>query len=270
VMLVNGAPGNTINAEDRGLAYGDGVFRTLRIQAGRPVCWERQYAKLQHDCNALKISCPSALVLSSELQQLGKPQPEGIAKIIITRGVSARGYAPSAQTEGTRILSINPYTAYPADYAKTGVRMHVCKVRLGHQLLLAGIKHLNRLENVLAASEWRDQDVPEGLLTDIAGNIISGTRSNLFMLRGNILYTPNLSRCGVAGVQRDRVMDWAKQIGVSCKVEDFHLEELVQAEEIFLVNSVFGLWPVRELAEYRRTQHPMSWKKQEWLNNEHH
>ena len=108
-MLVNGAHGNTINAEDRGLAYGDGVFRTLRMQAGRPVCWERQYAKLQRDCSALKISCPSALVLSSELQQLGKTQPEGIAKIIITRGVSIRGYAPSAQSETTPFsASIHP------------------------------------------------------------------------------------------------------------------------------------------------------------------
>lgn len=269
-MLVNGAPGNTINAEDRGLAYGDGVFRTLRMQAGRPVCWERQYAKLQRDCGALKISCPSALVLSSELQQLNKDHPEGVAKIIITRGVSARGYAPSVQTEATRVLSINPPAAYPADYAKSGVRMHVCKVRLGHQLLLAGIKHLNRLENVLAASEWQDQDVAEGLMCDISGYVISGTRSNLFMLRGNVLYTPNLLRCGVAGVQRDRVMDWAKQHGVTCKIADFHVEELVQADEIFLVNSVFGLWPVREVADYRRTQHPMAWKIQEWLNDERH
>ena len=269
-MLINGAPGSTINAEDRGLAYGDGVFRTLRMQAGRPVCWERQFAKLQRDCGALKISCPSALVLSSELQQLGKTQPEGVAKIIITRGISTRGYAPSAQTEATRILSINPATAYPTDFAKTGVRMHVCKVRLGHQLLLAGIKHLNRLENVLAASEWQDQDVPEGLLSDISGFVISGTRSNLFMLRGNILYTPNLSRCGVAGVQRDRVIDWSKQHGVPCKMADFHMEELVLADEIFLVNSVFGLWPVRELADYRRTLHPMALKIQEWLNDERH
>ncbi|MBI5891113.1 MAG: aminodeoxychorismate lyase [Nitrosomonadales bacterium] len=270
MMLINGAPGNTINAEDRGLAYGDGVFRTLRMQAGRPVCWERQYAKLQRDCGSLNIPCPSALVLSSELQQLGKTLADGVAKIIVTRGVSSRGYSPAAQSEATRILSIAPATAYPADYARAGVRMHACKIRLGHQLLLAGIKHLNRLENVLAASEWQDRDVPEGLLCDVSGYVISGTRSNLFMLRGNILYTPNLSRCGVAGVQRERVMDWAKQHGVTCKAADFHLEELVQADEIFLVNSVFGLWPVRELAGYRRTQHPMAWKIQEWLNDERH
>lgn len=269
-MLINGAPGSTINAEDRGLVYGDGVFRTLRMQAGRPVCWERQYAKLQRDCSALKLACPSALVLVSELQQLGKQQPDGVAKIVITRGLSARGYAPSAQSEPTRILSVNPATAYPPEYAKQGVRVHVCKTRLGHQLLLAGIKHLNRLENVLAASEWQDQDVPEGLLGDVSGFVISGTRSNLFMLRGNSLYTPNLSRCGVAGVQRDRVMDWAKQHGVTCKVADFHMEELLMADEIFLVNSLIGLWPVCELAGYRRNQHPMAWKIQEWLNDEHH
>ena len=269
-MLVNGAPGNTINAADRGLAYGDGVFRTLRMRAGRPVSWERQYAKLQQDCSALNISCPPALVLSGELQQLGKTQTEGVAKIIITRGVSARGYAPAAQSEATRILSVTPYTAYPAEYAKQGIRMHVCEVRLGHQPMLAGIKHLNRLENVLAASEWQEQDMPEGLLSDLSGNVICGTRSNLFMSRGDILYTPELSRCGVAGVQRDRVMDWSRQHDVTCKVADFGMEELMQADEIFLVNSVFGLWPVRELAGYRRTEHPMAWEIQEWLNDESH
>lgn len=269
-MLINGAPGNSINAEDRGLAYGDGVFRTLRMRAGQPVGWQRQYAKLQHDCNALRIACPSALVLSSELLQLGKTLPDGVAKIVVTRGVATRGYAPGAQSEPTRILNVSPAPAYPADYAKQGVRVHVCKVRLGHQALLAGIKHLNRLENVLAASEWQDADMPEGLLSDIAGYVISGTRSNLFMMRGNVLYTPSLTRCGVAGVQRDRVMDWAKQHGVTCKAVEFRMEELLQADEIFLVNSVFGLWPVRELAGYRRTTHPVSWKVQEWLGNENH
>jgi 4-amino-4-deoxychorismate lyase len=269
-MLVNGAPGSTINAADRGLAYGDGVFRTLRLQAGRPVSWERQYAKLQHDCTALNIPCPSASVLSGELQQLGKAQPDGVAKIIITRGVSVRGYAPAAQPETTRIVSVAPASSYPAEYSRQGVKVHTCMLRLGHQPLLAGIKHLNRLENVLAASEWQDQSVPEGLLSDISGHVISGTRSNLFMLRGNMLHTPSLSRCGVAGVQRDRVMDWAKQHDVACKVADLTMEELTQADEIFLVNSVFGLWPVRELAGYRRTQHTAAWKIQEWLSDESH
>ncbi len=269
-MLVNGIPGNTINAEDRGLAYGDGVFRTLRLQGGRPVCWERQYAKLQSDCSAIKIPCPSASLLSGELQQLSKSQADGVAKIIITRGISVRGYASYAQPQVTRVLSLSPTPHFPAEYAKEGIRIHDCKTRLGHQPLLAGIKHLNRLENVLAASEWQDADTPEGLLCDIADNVISGTRSNLFMLQGGVLHTPDLSRCGIAGVQRDRVLDWARQHGVNCKMSDFRLVDLEQADEVFLVNSVFGLWPVREFAAFRRTQHQMAWKIQEWLSDERH
>ena len=269
MILVNGTSGSTISAEDRGLAYGDGVFRTLRIKAGKPVCWQQHYEKLQQDCSALRIPCPSAVMLFSELNQLGKQQSDGVAKIIITRGIAARGYAPTPG-EPTRILSISPFPQYPEENSKQGIRVHVCKTRLGHQPLLAGIKHLNRLENVLAASEIQSQDVSEGVVSDMSGSVISGTRSNLFMVRKGGLYTPNLNRCGVSGVQRKRVMQWAKHHGITCNVTEFKLEELVQADEIFLVNSVFGLWPIREILEYRRTTHPMSWKIQEWLNDESH
>lgn len=269
-MLVNGTPGNTIHAEDRGLAYGDGVFRTLRLREGQPVGWERQYAKLRHDCDALKIPCPSAMLLSAELQQLGHAQADGIAKIILTRGVAPRGYAPPARAETTRILSVTPSTSYPPEYHSEGICLHVCRLSLSHQPLLAGIKHLNRLENVLAAGEWSDPHIPEGLLSDIAGHVISGTRSNLFMFRDDILYTPDLSRCGVAGVQRDRVMSWAQQHGVDCRVTDIRMQELLAADEIFLVNSVFSLWPVRKLAGYHRTRHPKAWQIQEWLKIENH
>ncbi len=270
MMLANGAFSGSINAADRGLNYGDGVFRTLRMRAGRPVSWERQYAKLQYNCHALKIACPSAQLLSKELQQLGLSQPDGVAKIIITRGVSSRGYALSDSAAPTRILSLSPLPVYPSEYSQHGVNLHICKLQLGHQPLLAGIKHLNRLENVLAASEWQDEDIPEGLLSDLSGSVISGTRSNLFMLRGNILYTPSLDRCGVAGVQRDRVMDWAVLHNVTCKTTEFGIDDLMLADEIFLVNSVFGLWPVRKLGNYFRTTHPFSWKIQEWLKDENH
>jgi 4-amino-4-deoxychorismate lyase len=141
-------------------------------------------------------------------------------------------------------------------------------LKLGHQTRLAGIKHLNRLENVLAATECIEAGLPEGLLEDEDGYLVSGTRSNLFFIRGRTLYTPDLSRCGVAGVQRERVMDWAKEHGVECKVAQMHFEEMLHAEEIFMVNSVFGLWPVGQVGSYKRSQHPTSWKIQEWLNDE--
>jgi 4-amino-4-deoxychorismate lyase len=267
-MLVNGLPGEAISAEDRGLSYGDGVFRTLRVQQGYPVSWLLQYAKLSRDCGALKIFCPAAELLLGEIQSLCFQQQDCIAKIIITRGVGRRGYAPTIGENSTRIISISATPQYDTNFFSSGIALHVCQLRLGNQPVLAGIKHLNRLENVLAAGECQEVGLPEGLLQDERGFVISGTRSNLFSLRNGTLYTPDLSQCGVAGVQRERVMAWAAAQGLPCKIKQIRMEELLGADEIFLVNSVFGLWPVREISSYHRTTHPVAWKIQAWLNDE--
>lgn len=269
-MLVNGLPGDSISAEDRGLSYGDGVFRTLRVHRGTPLSWQHHYLKLQHDCDAIKITCPSAAILLKELQDLSATQPDCVAKIIITRGTGARGYAVPTGGMVTRIVSINPVPEYRHEYFSTGVPLHVCRIKLGHQPYFAGIKHLNRLENVIAATECREAGTPEGLLEDEDGFAISGTRSNLFVLRDGTLHTPDLNLCGVAGVQRDRVLDWARSHDVACKVEPIRTDELLTADEIFVVNSVFGLWPVCELLSYHQTAHPVAWKIQQWLNDENH
>ena len=120
---------------------------------------------------------------------------------------------------------------------------------------------------MLAAAEWNDADIAEGILLDVAGNVIEGTRSNLFILRNDELLTPDLTRCGVAGVQRGRVMEWAAKYNLPYRVEQFGLAELLAADEVFLVNSVIGLWPVRELQECNWTQYPIAMQVQEWLNH---
>ena len=128
---------------------------------------------------------------------------------------------------------------------------------------MAGIKHLNRLENVLAAAELndaqlKDEKFGEGLLLDAANNVIEGTRSNLFLVSQGKLVTPDLSRCGVAGVQRERVMAWAAQHSMPLQVRDVGLDEVMKADEVFVVNSVIGLWPVRELEQCRWTSFPVA------------
>jgi 4-amino-4-deoxychorismate lyase len=122
-------------------------------------------------------------------------------------------------------------------------------MRLGNQPRLAGIKHLNRLENVLAAAESNAADIAEGLLMDKDENVIGGTRSNLFLVSRGKLVTPDLSRCGVAGVQRDRVIAWAARHDIALQVRDIRLDEVLHADELFLVNSVIGIWPIRELEQ---------------------
>jgi 4-amino-4-deoxychorismate lyase len=262
-MLVNGVPGSTISIRDRGLLYGDGVFRTLRVTQGKALHWPLHYLKLQHDCAKLGISCPDEALLCAELDRVLAQHPDGVVKLIVTRGEGARGYTPSTGTPPTRIWDYSPLPDYPAEWAVQGIKAHVCNLRLSAQPHLACVKHLNRLENVLAAVELneaqlRDSQFAEGLLLDTEGRLIEGIRSNLFLVSQGRLVTPDLSRCGVAGIQRGRVMAWALQHGITLEVRDVGLEEALHADELFIVNSVIGLWPIRELEQRHWSRFPVA------------
>lgn len=267
-MLVNGLPGDCIHADDRGLAYGDGIFRTLRLRNGQPLHWHRHFNKLRDDCAVLGLDCPDETTLLHELGQLSLSHAESVAKIIITRGRGERGYARPTAGGHTRIIDCQPLPVYPSEFYSAGIATGICRIKLGHQPALAGIKHLNRLENVLAATECREAGWAEGLLEDEAGEIIGGTRSNLFLVRNGMLCTPELTRCGVAGMQRERVMAWADRHKVECRIIPLRRDDLLQADEIFLVNSVFGLWPIREFPGYRHTANPVAAQIGQWLDSD--
>ena len=205
--LVDGVENDALSVRDRGLMYGDGVFRTLLLRDGKPVLWPRQYAKLAHDCRALRIGCPAAAELERDLGRIAAAEPHCVVRITVTRGVSTRGYALAAKATATRIVSSSPLPQHPREHAERGVRVHMCRVRLALQPALAGIKHLNRLENVLARAEWQDPAISEGLMCDADDAVIGGTMSNLFLHANGKLTTPELTRCGIAGVMRDLVMD---------------------------------------------------------------
>ena len=264
-MLVNSKPGKSISVRDRGLLYGDGVFRTMRATHGKARHWPLHHQKLQYDCTALGIACPDFALLSAELNGLLAQHHDAVVKLIITRGEGTRGYAPPIQTTTTHIWDVSPIPDYPADWVTHGIKARLCQLRLSRQPRLAGIKHLNRLENVLAAAEWSDTEIAEGVLLDERGYVIGGTRSNLFMMNDGLLSTPDMSYCGVAGVQRKRVMEWAATHNMPCQVGQFGLDELLAADEVFLVNSVIGLWPVRELQSRTWGHHPIAIQVQKGL-----
>ena len=262
--LINGIASDAIGLRDRGLAYGDGVFRTFTLRNGKPVLWERQYGKLEHDCRGLGITCPPARTLERDLSLLDTA--DCVVKIIVTRGESARGYAPPAPPAmPTRIVITAPLPELPVSYARTGVRAHLCRLRLSSQPALAGIKHLNRLENVLARSEWSDPDIAEGLMCNVAGNVIGGTMSNIFIVKNGALVTPSLSDCGVAGVARQLVMELATAHAIQAQITDVSLDDLFAADEVFVVNSLIGLWPV--IAADRNTwkRGALSAQMQTWI-----
>jgi len=126
-----------------------------------------------------------------------------------------------------------------------GVRMRICDIRLGEQPLLAGMKHLNRLEQVLARAEWDDPAIAEGVLCDSHGRVVSATMANLFAVVDGALLTPVLDRCGVAGVARAEVLAACPQ----ARVGELTLDELRNASEVFLSSSVRGILPVCSLGE---------------------
>ncbi len=261
-VLVNGEAAAGIDALDRGLQYGDGVFRTLKVVAGDVLWWQDQYDKLAGDCAALNIPCPNRSVLEAEIRMLVSEPGVGVVKVIVTRGAGQRGYAMPAQAAPTRIVM---------GFAGSGnenrdVRVRWCELRLSSQPRLAGIKHLNRLENVLARSEWNDAGIAEGLLRDEAGSVICGTMSNLFIVEGGSLVTPELARCGVAGVARSRIIRAARHNGQAVKVERCSRERLLAAEGLFLCNSLIGVWRVAELEN--RTWPDDGWaeKLRSWLD----
>lgn len=236
-----------LSIRNRGLLYGDGVFRTLLAEQGVARHWALHYQKLHHDCAALGIVCPEFAQLTAELAQLLVAAPNGVVKIVVTRGEGVRGFAPPTPATPTHFWDTTPLPAYPAHYQTDGVDICVCQLRLGEQPRLAGIKHLNRLENVLAAAEIHD--AVEGLMLDRQDRVIEGTRSNVLMVKDGQLFTPDLSRCGVAGLQRQRIM--AK---MDVQMTDLRVENLLEADEVFLVNSVIGVWSVRRLGARHWTQ----------------
>lgn len=247
--LVNGSFDQAISPIDRGFAYGDGIFRTMLMRNSLPDHWPFHYQKLVADCAAIGIVCPSAELLISDLQQLFAIDEIAVAKIVITRGEGARGYAPPAVTTPMRVVIKSPMPQYSVNHIVNGVNLHVCDIRLAHQPKLAGIKHLNRLENVMARMEWHDEHIFDGLLLDQLGNVIECTMSNVFARFGDTLITPDLSLCGVAGITRQHILGLADVLGLSMVVSHLTLEALLKADEVVICNSLYGAFQVSQIGE---------------------
>ncbi|MCB5206312.1 aminodeoxychorismate lyase [Methylovorus mays] len=267
--LVNGRPDALISPAERGLAYGDGVFRTLPVIQGKPQVWPLHYAKLNGDCCRLSLACPSAAALLEDIQQLYADQGTGVAKIIITRGAGGRGYAISPEVQSTRIVMRTAMPDYPSQYGQTGVHLTLCNLRLAHQPRLAGIKHLNRLENVLARMEWQDPDIFDGLLLDQQGSVIEGTMSNILLRFDARLLTPDLKNCGVEGVTRDRILKLAPALGLQADISDISLDQLMQADEVILCNSLFGAWQVASFNGKTWQSQPLAEQLRNLLQEQH-
>lgn len=244
--LINGQAGAAVSSRDRGLLYGDGLFETVRVVGGGVApLWPRHMARLAEGCARLGLPAPEAGLLVAELQAVASGLDAAAVRITVTRGEGARGYAPPAVAQPTRIVAAFPMPLLDWRAESQGIRVRVCELRLAEQPRLAGLKHLNRLEQVLARAEWADPAIAEGLMLDTAGRVVCATMANVFAVIDGALVTPALDRCGVAGVARAEVL--ATQ--VRAQVRDLRLDELLDADEVFLTSSVRGILPVQAVGD---------------------
>jgi 4-amino-4-deoxychorismate lyase len=247
MFLLNGEPDGRLDIADRGFQYGDGLFETLEVVNGKPLFLEQHLARLQVGCKTLLIPAPNIQLLTAEALQCAASAAHAVLKLILSRGSGGRGYRLPAEVSPTRLFTLHPYPDYPAEFQYQGVVLCFCQHRLPENPLLAGIKHLNRLDQILARAEWREDGIQEGLMLDNRGFVIEGTMSNLFLVSKGILYTPDISRCGVAGIARELVMELARQQGIPVQIADMNMLAVIEADELFICNSVLGIWPVRQL-----------------------
>ena len=269
-VLVNGEVHDCIPSSDRGLAYGDGLFETIALREGRPTLWQAHLARLTAGAAQLGIPMPDPAVWCADLAQVlpAEPVQRMVLKLTLTRGSAGRGYAPPADANPTRILQLFDWPAWPADHAEAGITARVCSTRLGLNPALAGVKHLNRLEQVLAARETAAAGVDEGLMLDSDGRLVEGVRTNVFLVADGVLLTPGLHRCGIRGVMRDCLMAGAGELGIPVSEEDCQPALLQRASEIFVCNSLIGLWPIRTIKELGRPSlapGPVTRSLQAWL-----
>ncbi|OUD12480.1 aminodeoxychorismate lyase [Thioflexithrix psekupsensis] len=240
-----------LSALDRGLHYGDGLFETIAVAEGCPLAWTAHWQRLQQGAARLSLPLPSFAQLDRDIQARSQSLSRGVIKLIVTRGSAGRGYAPPSDPTPTCFLLSYPLPDYPLSHWQRGVIARVGRLRVARQPTLAGIKHLNRLEQVLARQEWQNPLISESILLDSLDYLCEGVMTNLFWVKDKTLFTPNLDQCGVNGIIRQRIIDQANVWGYSVVIGYYPLSALAEAEEIFLTNSIIGLWPVRQLGAWR-------------------
>jgi 4-amino-4-deoxychorismate lyase len=252
--LVNGVESSAISVDDRGLQYGDGLFETMAALNGRVRNFARHMERLAEGSRRLGLPVPDANLVAAECERALAGLGAGSVKLMLTRGPGPRSYRPPAEPSVTRIVVSS--APKPRNDPEDGIVVRMCDTPLGLNPRLAGLKHLNRLEQVLASAEWDDPGIAEGLMSSLDGRIVCATAANVFLVRDGRLVTPAIRDCGVAGVMRGVVLDAARELALEVEVTDVAATALAAADELFLTNAITGVRPVGEVLGVRRYTAP--------------
>ncbi|GAA3529559.1 aminodeoxychorismate lyase [Zobellella aerophila] len=240
----------------RGWQLGDGHFTTIHAQAGRLRLWSYHQARLAEACTRLQMAAPDWVRLHDMALELIAGGGEQAVRISLLRGPGARGYGIAGCGDTTAVFNCSPFPAHYHDWRQTGIGLGVCRGRLGSSPLLAGLKTINRLEQVLLKAELEQAGLDEGLVLNEVDELVEAVTANLFWRRGGLVFTPDLSRSGVTGTVRRWVIDTLAERGQRVQPIRAGLSALLQADEIWLTNALMGVVPVASLAERVITSFP--------------
>ncbi|MEX0738108.1 MAG: aminodeoxychorismate lyase [Pseudohongiella sp.] len=295
LTLVDGVLADTLPVSDRGLLYGDGVFETIRYRCHQLDLLPAHLARLRQSCERLGIPVlmPDIERHISKLLEYqasrsgagsagsnGADGADGIVKIIVTRGDGGRGYTPPASMVPRTLVQFHPLPPHYEQYYRSGISGMICSHPVSGNPALAGLKHLNRLDQVMASRELlaaqggagkADPMLQEGLMLDCMGNLVEGTRSNVFVVLHGQLCTPDLTDAGVCGIMRSALLAWYREQGIDVAVRQISSDELSLASELFICNSVLGVWPVNRVYDFAHDsvlnlpEQAMARRAQDWL-----
>jgi len=249
-ISINGVPCQHLSVMNRGLHYGDGLFETIACIDGKLQFWDEHIARMRSGAKRLAIDASMIALFEAEVTTLIKQHSvkDCVVKLILTRGQGNRGYRSPSLQKPTRITLLSDLPQYPEEYLSHGIKACLCRHPVSKNSGLAGIKHLNRLDNVLARNEWHDE-YQEGIMLDDEGHVIEGTMSNIFSIKNNQLYTPSLNYSGVDGIIRGQILSISKELGLETQVVEINKDELISMDEIFVCNSIIGVWPIKSIQD---------------------
>ena len=250
----DGKPVGEVSIASRGLHYGDGLFETIAIRAGSVRLWQYHAERLQQGCERLGLKVPDTDQLLCQVEQAvaisNVPAAYSIVKVIVVAAPGLRGYGRPRPIDTETYVGAFLTQPVALDKYRNGLDTLLCATRLATGSPLAGLKTLNRLEQVLARSEVIEAQLFEGLTLDADDRLICGTMSNVFVVTKNKITTPLLTRCGVAGVMRRHVIESLAETDNNVQETDISTADLAAADEVFLSNSQFGLLPVKSCTDW--------------------
>jgi aminodeoxychorismate lyase len=258
VVLINGEEQDKISIFNRNMQYGDGLFETCVAMDNQILFWPRHFSRLEIGCEKLNINKIDEGLWLSDIKKAFElsSKKNCIVKLILSRGNSLRGYGYKDDIEPVRVVIVSEMPQplinknFSLEYSKSGYHSNP---------QLAGIKHCNRLEQILARTNLSSN---EAIMLDEKENIISVTQGNIYFIFGNKLLTPKLDRCGVVGSRRLLILGLAMSLKMEALESNITLNQAQKADEVFISNSVIGIQPVHSIESHNLGRNPLTEKIQ--------